>query len=154
MSWLCNPVDCSMPGFPVPHYLLEFAQIHVHCVSDAHLIICCPLLLNRTDYKVDGAKCKLKVGGLLFKIYWNFQDSDSRRVCLLAMGPVQLHKLCPVSWPWYWILWEGKSTHLNVPWKGLTCYLENILLNSIITFSAVLLLVPSFAILLHPEVAV
>ena len=27
---LCNPVDCSMPGFPVLHYLLEFAQVHVH----------------------------------------------------------------------------------------------------------------------------
>ena len=24
-----------MPGFPVPHCLLEFAQIHVHCVGDA-----------------------------------------------------------------------------------------------------------------------
>ena len=28
-------MDCSMPGFPVLHYLLEFAQTHVHCVSDA-----------------------------------------------------------------------------------------------------------------------
>ena len=27
---LCDPMDCSMPGFPVLHYLLEFAQIHVH----------------------------------------------------------------------------------------------------------------------------
>ena len=27
---LCNPVDCSMPGFSVLHYLLEFAQTHVH----------------------------------------------------------------------------------------------------------------------------
>ena len=27
-------MDCSTPGFPV-HYLLEFAQIHVHSVSDA-----------------------------------------------------------------------------------------------------------------------
>ena len=26
---LCNPVDCSMSGFPVLHYLPEFAQIHV-----------------------------------------------------------------------------------------------------------------------------
>ena len=26
---LCNPVDCSMPGFPVLHCLLEFAQTHV-----------------------------------------------------------------------------------------------------------------------------
>ena len=23
---LCDPIDCSMPGFPILHYLLEFAQ--------------------------------------------------------------------------------------------------------------------------------
>ena len=33
--WLCNSMDCSMPGFPVLHYLPEFAQTHVHWVSDA-----------------------------------------------------------------------------------------------------------------------
>ena len=27
---LCDPMDCSMPGFPVVHYLPEFAQTHVH----------------------------------------------------------------------------------------------------------------------------
>ena len=27
---LCDPMDCSMPGFPVLHYILKFAQIHVH----------------------------------------------------------------------------------------------------------------------------
>ena len=32
---LCDPIDCSRPDFPVPHYLLEFAQTHVHWVSDA-----------------------------------------------------------------------------------------------------------------------
>ena len=32
---LCGPVDCSTPGFPVPHYLLEFAQAHVHWFGDA-----------------------------------------------------------------------------------------------------------------------
>ena len=31
---LCNPMDCSMPGFPVLHCLLEFAKTHVHWVSD------------------------------------------------------------------------------------------------------------------------
>ena len=30
-----GPVDCSKPGFPILHYLLEFAQIHVHRVNDA-----------------------------------------------------------------------------------------------------------------------
>ena len=32
---LCNPMDCSMPGFPVHHQLPELAQTHVHQVSDA-----------------------------------------------------------------------------------------------------------------------
>ena len=32
---LCNPMNCSLPGFPVFPYLLEFAQIHVHSISDA-----------------------------------------------------------------------------------------------------------------------
>ena len=27
---LCNPMDCSMPGFPVHHQLQELAQTHVH----------------------------------------------------------------------------------------------------------------------------
>ena len=30
---LSNPMDCSTPGFPVLHYLPEFAQIHVHWVG-------------------------------------------------------------------------------------------------------------------------
>ena len=32
---LCDPIDCSMPGLPVHHQLLEFVQSHVHWVSDA-----------------------------------------------------------------------------------------------------------------------
>ena len=32
---LCNPMDCSTPGFPVHHQLLKLAQTHVHQVSDA-----------------------------------------------------------------------------------------------------------------------
>ena len=32
---LCDPMGCSMPGSSVLHCLLEFAQIHVHCVGDA-----------------------------------------------------------------------------------------------------------------------
>ena len=32
---LCDSMDCSMPGFPVLHLLLELAQTHVHWVSDA-----------------------------------------------------------------------------------------------------------------------
>ena len=43
---LCDPMDCSMLGFPVLHCLL-IAQTHEHYgVDDTinHLILCCPLL--------------------------------------------------------------------------------------------------------------
>ena len=30
---LCNPMDCSTPGFPVHHQILELAQTRVHRVS-------------------------------------------------------------------------------------------------------------------------
>ena len=32
---LCEPMDCSTPGFPVHHQLPELTQTHVHRVSDA-----------------------------------------------------------------------------------------------------------------------
>ena len=32
---LCDPMDCSIPGFPVHHQLLEPTQTHVYRVSDA-----------------------------------------------------------------------------------------------------------------------
>ena len=33
--WLCDPMNCSMPGLLVHHQLLESTQTHVHWVSDA-----------------------------------------------------------------------------------------------------------------------
>ena len=44
---LCNPMDCSKPGFPVHHQLPEHTQIHFHWVvlPSNHLILCHPLLL-------------------------------------------------------------------------------------------------------------
>ena len=34
-STLCDPMDCSTPGFPVLHHLPEFAETQVHWASDA-----------------------------------------------------------------------------------------------------------------------
>ena len=30
------PNCCCMPGLPVPHHLLKFDQVHVHCIGDAN----------------------------------------------------------------------------------------------------------------------
>ena len=44
---LCNPMDCSTPGFPVHHQLLELAQLmSIELVMPFnHLILCHPLFL-------------------------------------------------------------------------------------------------------------
>ena len=35
-STLCDPMDCSMPGFPVHHQLPELTQTHVHWVHHGY----------------------------------------------------------------------------------------------------------------------
>ena len=44
---LCNPMNCSMPGLPVHHQLLEFTQtLSIELVMpSSHLILCRPLFL-------------------------------------------------------------------------------------------------------------
>ena len=42
---LCDPRNWSMAGFPVLHYLPEFAHIRIHCVKDA-IQPSCPLLAS------------------------------------------------------------------------------------------------------------
>ena len=44
---LCSPMDCSTPGLPVPHYIPEFAQVHVYesVMPSNHVILSHPLLL-------------------------------------------------------------------------------------------------------------
>ena len=43
---LCDPMDCSMLGFPVHHQLLEFTLKFIESVMpSSHLILCRPLLL-------------------------------------------------------------------------------------------------------------
>ena len=44
---LCDPMNCSTPGFPVHHQWQKLAQTHVHRVvmPPNHLILCHPLVL-------------------------------------------------------------------------------------------------------------
>ena len=79
---LCNPRDCSMPGFPVLHSLLEFAQImSIESVMPSkHLILChCPLLLLPSVFpsiRVFSSGSALHIRVLEPK-YWSFSFSIS-----------------------------------------------------------------------------
>ena len=66
---LCDPMDCSMPGFPVLHYLLEFAQTHVRWVNDAiqpshPLLSPSPPALNLSQHQGLPISWLFKSGGL------------------------------------------------------------------------------------------
>ena len=71
-------MDCSMPSFPVLHYLPEFAQIHVHWVSDTnHLILChCLLLLPWTFPSIRVFSIELAFH-IKWPKYWIFNFSIS-----------------------------------------------------------------------------
>ena len=50
-SRVCDPMDCSTPALSVPHHLPKFAQVYVHCNSDATqpshpLMLFSPFALN------------------------------------------------------------------------------------------------------------
>ena len=77
--WLWNPMDCSTPGFPVHHQLLELAQTHVHrelVMPSNHLILCCPLLLPSIFHNIRVFSNE-SVFCIKWPKYWSFSFSIS-----------------------------------------------------------------------------
>ena len=72
-------MDCSLPGFPVPHHLLEFAQVHVHWIGDAiqssHPLS--PLLLLPSLFPIIRVFSKESAVCIRWPKYWNFSFSIS-----------------------------------------------------------------------------
>ena len=76
---LCNPMDCNLPDFPVLHYYPEFAQTHVHWVSDAiqpfhPLKPPSPLVLSLSPHQVFSYESALCIR---WPKYWSFSFSIS-----------------------------------------------------------------------------
>ena len=76
---LCNPMDCSTPGFPVLCDLPEVAQTHVHWVvmPSNHLILCRPLLLLASIFPSIRVFSKESVLHIGWPEYWSFSFSIS-----------------------------------------------------------------------------
>ena len=79
---LCNLMNCSTPGLPVYHQLLELIQTHIHCVGDAiqpsnHLILCHPLLLLPSIFPSITVFSNEAVLRIRWPNYWSFSFSIS-----------------------------------------------------------------------------
>ena len=76
---LCDPMDCSTPGFPILHHLPELAQIHVHGVSDAiqpsHPLL--PLLLLPPTFPSIRVFSSESACHIRWSKYWSFNFNNS-----------------------------------------------------------------------------
>ena len=73
----CHPVDCSTPGFPVPHYLqslLKPMSIRL-MTSSNHLILCCPHCLLPSIFPIIMVFSNQSVLGIRWPKYWSFISS-------------------------------------------------------------------------------
>ena len=73
---LCDPMDCSMPGFPVFHSLSEFDQTQCPSVmASNHLILCHPLLLLPSIFPSIRVFPNESVLRIRWPKYWSFSFS-------------------------------------------------------------------------------
>ena len=76
---LCDPMDCSMPSLPVSHHHQKFAQVHVHCISDAvqpshPLMPSSPSALNLSQHQGPSNESSVRIR---WPKYWSFNFSFS-----------------------------------------------------------------------------
>ena len=79
---LCDPMDCSMPGFPVHHQLPELTQTQVHQVGDAIFLSptwrwCHPLLLPPSVFPSIRVFSNKSALCIRWPKYWSFSFNIS-----------------------------------------------------------------------------
>ena len=96
---LCDPMDCSMLGFPDHHYLLELAQtLSVESVMFSnHLILCCSLLLLSSIFPSIGAFSNVSALHIRWPKYWSFSFSPSNEYSELISFTIDWFDLSAVQ---------------------------------------------------------
>ena len=101
---LCDPLDCTTPGFPVLCYVLEFAETHIHWVmmSSNHLILCHPFSSCLQSFWTSGS----------FPMSWLF-TSGCQSIGTSASAPV----LPMTIQSWFSL---GLTDLISLQFKGLS----------------------------------
>ena len=97
---LCNPMGCSMPGFPVHHQLPESTQTHVHWAGNAirpshPLSSPSPPALNLSQFQG------------LFK--WVTSSHQVAKVLELQLQHQSFQWIFRTDFPWDWLVWSPCS---------------------------------------------
>ena len=74
---LCETMNCSIPGFPVLHYLLEFVKLmSIESVMPSNqLIFCCPFLLLPSIFPIIRGFSSESALYIRWSKYWTFSFS-------------------------------------------------------------------------------
>ena len=103
----CNPVDGSMPGFPVLQHLLEFAQTHVHWISDA---ISFSVVLFSSHLQSFPAS-----GFLLMSWFWALGSQSIGASASASVLPMSIQDWSPLGW----------TDRISLQSKGLSIVFSN-----------------------------
>ena len=112
---LCDPMDCSMPGFAVHHQLPEFIQTHVHWVGDAiqpsHPLSSPSLpTFNLSQHQ-----------GLSKWVSSSHQEAKLLELCLNFLHITFLFPEIPTFWLWFalWIMLFSRALNFLWHWSIL-----------------------------------
>ena len=114
---LCDPMDCSMPGFPVHHQLPELGQTHINRVGDAIQLSLLhhPLLLLPSVFP----SIRVFSSGSVLRIRWPKDWSFSFSISPSGLISFPIDKT--------WSTGEGNGKPLqyscleNSTWKSFNC---------------------------------
>ena len=95
---LWNPMDCSTPGFPVLHHLLEFTQTHVQWVGDAIQSSVVPFSSRFQSSPASGS----------FQMSQLFASGGQSTRASAALLPVNLQGWFPLGWTG-WLSLQSKA---------------------------------------------
>ena len=70
---LCDPMDCSKPGFPVHHLIPELLKLMSIWSSVVHLIFCPSLLLPPSIFASIRVFSNEAILRIMWTKYWEFQ---------------------------------------------------------------------------------
>ena len=113
---LWDPIDCSMPGLPVPHHFPEFAQVHVHCISDA---------IQPSHPLTPSSPSALYLSQQQGLVQWVGCSYQINKILELQLQHQSFQLVFRVDLPWGWLIWSlycprDFQESSPVPWfKGI-----------------------------------
>ena len=94
---LCDPMNRSTPDLPVHHHLLEFAQVHVHCIGDA---------IQPSYPLTPSASSALNLSHHQGLFQWVGCSHQMTKILEFQLQHQSFQWAFRVDFPWDWLVWS------------------------------------------------